>query len=237
MIAIGQFFFRYRNAVFPLVMLLAALAAVPQYSFGSHAMDSVVDLVGIALILAGQTLRVITVGYDYIRRGGRDGRVYAEGLVQGGVFAHCRNPLYVGNILMASGFLVVMGNTGLIIIGVPLVAFVYAAIVSAEEDFLSRQFGAEYADYCRRVNRWIPSWQGIRQTLAELDFNWKRVLVKEYNTIFAVLAILLVIQTWTRVTEGQMSQGSWNWVIASGCVLFGAYVAIRTLKKKRVIRG
>jgi protein-S-isoprenylcysteine O-methyltransferase Ste14 len=237
MIAIGQFFFRYRNAVFPLVMLLAVLAAVPQYSFGSHAMDSIVDLVGIALILAGQTLRVITIGYDYIRRGGRDGRVYAEGLVQGGVFAHCRNPLYVGNILMASGFLVVLGNTGLIIIGIPLVVFVYAAIVSAEEDFLSRQFGAEYADYCRRVNRWIPSWKGIRQTLAELDFNWQRVLVKEYNTIFAVLGILLVIQTWTRVTEGQMSQGSWNWVIASGCVLVGAYVAIRALKKKRVIRG
>jgi len=101
MIALGQFFFRYRNAVFPLMMLVALAIVRPRYSFGSPSSDWLVDAVGLVLIFAGQTLRVITIGYDYIRRGGRDGRVYAEGLVQGGVFAHCRNPLYLGNILVS----------------------------------------------------------------------------------------------------------------------------------------
>jgi len=92
MIAIGQFFFRFRNALFPLIVLAAVLLARPHYSFGSEAMDLLVDLLGIAIIFAGQTLRVITIGYEYIRRGGRDGQVYAKDLVQGGIFAHCRTP-------------------------------------------------------------------------------------------------------------------------------------------------
>ncbi len=236
MISIGQFFFRFRNAIFPFVILGALLLARPHYSFGSEATDWLVDLWGIAIILAGQTLRVITIGYEYIRRGGRDGRVYAEGLVQGGVFAHCRNPLYLGNILMAAGFLVVLGQGDLILIGVPVIIFIYVAIVAAEEDYLSRQFGDLYADYCGRVNRWLPRWRGFGQSVAAMRFNWQRVLVKEYNTIFAVLAVLLLVQTWTRILEGGMSQGYWTWSLISGCALLAGYLTVRLLKKKRVLQ-
>ncbi|MGB5834142.1 MAG: isoprenylcysteine carboxylmethyltransferase family protein [Thiohalocapsa sp.] len=237
MIVIGQFFFRYRNAIFPLVMVFAVLLARPHYSFGNQAMDTVVDLFGIVMILAGQTLRVVTIGYEYIRRGGRDGRVYAEDLVQGGVFAHCRNPLYVGNILIAVGFLFVLGQAGLIAIGAPLVVLVYVAIVSAEEEYLSGRFGDTYRAYCDSVNRWIPTWKGLRESLAPMRFNWKRVLVKEYNTIFAVLTALLVIQTWTLILEGQMSDGRWVMVMATCCILLAGYLSTRVLKKKRVLRG
>lgn len=83
MIAIGQFFFRFRNAVFPIAMLVAVLLAHPHHSFGSQAADWVTDVLGIVIILAGQALRVVTIGYEYIRRGGRDGRVFANLLVQG----------------------------------------------------------------------------------------------------------------------------------------------------------
>ena len=237
MIAVGQFLFRFRNAIFPSVMLCALLFARPYYSFGSEAMDWLVDLVGIALIVAGQALRAITIGYEYIRRGGRDGRVYAEGLVQGGVFAHCRNPLYLGNILLAVGFLVVLGQGWLIAACVPLVVFVYIAIVAAEEDYLSREVGDQYMAYQKRVNRWLLNWKGFRDAVAPMRFNWQRVLVKEYNTVFAVLAGLLFIQTYTRSLEGGMSQGRWFLVTAIGCLLAVGYLAIRMLKKKGLIRG
>ena len=237
MIAIGQFFFRFRNAIFPLAMLVALLLAAPHYSFGSLASDWLVDLLGIAAILAGQTLRVLTIGFEYIRRGGRDGRVYAEGLVEGGVFAHCRNPLYLGNILIAAGFFVVLGQSGIIAIGVPLVVLVYTAIVSAEEVYLSRRFGDLYDAYRARVNRWIPDWSGFRGSVAAMRFNWERVLVKEYNTVFGVLGGLLIVQTWTHLAEHGMTEARWTWTIASGCALCGAYLFIRLLKKKRILRS
>ncbi len=237
MIAIGNFFFRFRNAIFPVVMVCAVLLARPHYSFGSAAADWLADLIGIALIFAGQSLRVLTIGYEYIRRGGREGRVYAEGLVQGGVFAHCRNPLYLGNLLMATGFLAVLGHAGLIALGVPLVLLVYMAIVSAEEDYLSRRFGAPYDAYRLRVNRWIPDWKGFRESVAAMRFNWQRVIVKEYNTIFGVLTGLVIVETWTRVAENDMTQARLTWTIGAGCALFGGYLLVRSLKKKQRLRG
>ena len=188
-------------------------------------------------ILAGQALRVITIGYEYIRRGGRDGRVYAESLVQGGVFAHCRNPLYVGNILMAIGFLIVIGQGWLIVAGTAVVVFVYSAIVAAEEDFLSREFGAEYDHYRERVNRWIPDPRGLRESLAPMRFNWQRVLVKEYNTLFAVFGALLLIQAWTHVGEGAMSDARWAWLIVGSGLLIAGYLLVRGLKKRRVLHA
>ncbi len=46
MIAIGQFFFRFRNAIFPAVMLIALVLVEPEYSFGSLRSDWLVDLLG-----------------------------------------------------------------------------------------------------------------------------------------------------------------------------------------------
>jgi protein-S-isoprenylcysteine O-methyltransferase Ste14 len=237
MIAIGNFFFRFRNAIFPAVIVWAVLLASPRYSFGSLATDWLADLIGIGLILAGQGLRVLTIGYEYIRRGGRDGRVYAEGLVQGGVFAHCRNPLYLGNILIASGFLVVLGHGGLTAVGIPVVLLVYAAIVSAEEDYLSRRFGEPYDAYRRRVNRWIPDWRGFNASTADMRFKWQRVIVKEYNTIFAVLAGLLIVQTWTRIAEDDMTPARLTWTIGAGGALIAGYLLVRSLKKSQRLRG
>ena len=237
MIAIGQFFFRFRNAIFPIAMLVAVLFAHPHHSFGSQAADWVTDVLGIAIILAGQALRVVTIGYEYIRRGGRDGRVFANELVQGGVFGHSRNPLYLGNILMVAGFLVVIGTDWLIAIGLPLVIFVYRAIVAAEEDYLSRQFGEAYAAYCRRVNRWLPDPRGFSQSIAGMPFDWQRVVTKEYGTFFAALAALLIIQVWTRLGEDGLSRGGWIWVGILAALLLGGYLSARIVKKRRLFQG
>lgn len=237
MIAIGQFFFRFRNAIFPAVMLIALVLVEPEYSFDSLTSDWLVDLLGLVLILAGQTLRVVTIGYDYIRRGGRDGQVYAEGLVQGGVFAHCRNPLYLGNILLASGFLVILGHGGLLAIGIPLVLLIYSAIVAAEEDYLARQFGDQYRDYQERVNRWLPRWTGFRASVSSMRFNWRRVLAKEYNTLFAVLGLLLFVQAGTRLEEGEMTEPRWMLTIGGGLLLLGGYLGVRLMKKRGLLRS
>jgi hypothetical protein len=51
------------------------------------------------------------------------------------------------------------------------------------------------------------------------------------------LAGLLVIQTWTRVFEGDMSNGRWIITVGSGFVLLGGYLGVRALKKKGLLRG
>src|SRR6185503_9604048 len=109
---------------------------------------------------------------EYIVRGGRNRQVYAKRLVQGGVFAHCRNPLYLGNYLMLLGVGVASNSLLFLCVGMPFFAFAYWAIIAAEENYLRQKFGNEFDDYCRRVNRIIPNWTGFGKTLRGMRFSW-----------------------------------------------------------------
>lgn len=233
MIQIGNFFFKYRNNLFILLYILLWMPGPQLFTeavFGPQYW--LIPLVsGLVITVSGQLIRGITIGLAYIIRGGKDKKVYAEDLVTTGIFSHCRNPLYVGNILMLFGVGIMSNSllyTGIVM---PLFLFIYQAIVLAEEHFLRGKFGAAFDAYCAKVNRWFPSLGGIGKTLSSMEFNYKRWILKEYNTQFVWLAgILLLFYTkYPQVTgEGDDRWYTFGlWLLAD--VLF--YVTVRYLKK------
>lgn len=188
MIRIGNFFFHYRNGLFPLVYALLFFNSpplLPDYRFAA--------LVGFLVALSGQSLRAITIGLDYIIRGGRNRRVYAEKLVQGGIFNHCRNPLYVGNVTILIGVGIASNSLLFLCTAIPFFLFAYRAIIAAEENFLRNKFGQEFDDYCARVNRVVPNLSGISQTLSGARFNWRRLITAEYGSTFIWLSAILLV--------------------------------------------
>ncbi len=223
----GNFLFKYRDQVFPAVLLALFLFTHPHWPDGRDDYDGILDLVGFCVALLGQTLRAAVVGYAYIIRGGRDKKVYAEELVTRGFFNHSRNPLYVGNLLILFGLLIIWNAPVAYIIGVPFFVLGYMAIVAAEEAFLRRKFGAEYDAYAARVPRWWVRLGGFRESMAGMEFNWRRVVVKEYGSAaywvagaFALMiADSLVYRPWgahqTRntllVTGIALAVALWGW--------------------------
>ena len=195
MIAIGNFFFKYRNFVFPVFALSIFIPGpqlFPESVFGeNHFWIPLISELIIAV--AGQAIRAITIGLKYIVRGGKNKKVYAEDLVVEGMFKHCRNPLYVGNILMLLGAGIVANSIYFILIAFPIFCFIYQAIVLAEENYLRQKFGAQYETYTQTVNRWLPSLSGIRSTFSSMTFNWKRYIVSECNTIYVLLVSLYLV--------------------------------------------
>ncbi len=189
-IRFGHFLFRYRKFVFPAVSLAVLLLGKPRLFLGSETWDRVLDVVGIAVAVAGQALRALVIGLAYIKRGGENGTIDAPRLVVEGVFAHSRNPLYVGNMMEFTGLCLIFNSPVGYLLGLPFFLFAYYSIVRAEEDFLSHRFGADFEAYCRRVNRFIPSFRGLGATLQQMEFNWKRVIRKEYGTTFVWLTTL-----------------------------------------------
>jgi protein-S-isoprenylcysteine O-methyltransferase Ste14 len=192
----GRYFFRVRNVLFPLVLLAILAFGRPAELFGSPGLDKLAMAVGIAAVLAGQALRLAVIGYAYIRRGGKNREVYANELVTRGFYAHTRNPMYVGNYMIVTGFALVFGSAAVVALVAAFFAWVYLAITTAEETFLRDKFGGDYQDYARRVNRFVPRLQGLRASLAEFEYDWRRVLVKEYNTLCFTLAAVLGLIIW-----------------------------------------
>lgn len=188
MVRIGNFFFHYRNGLFPvgyLVMFINGPAIFADYRLAFF--------LGLVVAASGQALRAVTIGLDYIIRGGRNRQVHAEKLVQGGIFAHCRNPLYVGNFLILLGVGIASNSLIFMAIGIPFFLFAYWAIIAAEEAFLRGKFGDEFTAYCGRVNRLLPNFTGLTQTLQGMRFNWRRLITAEYGTTYIWMAAILLL--------------------------------------------
>ena len=234
MISIGNFFFRYRNTLF-LFLYLALFIPSPEIfreeQLGPRYYYWPI-IIGLIVTITGQAIRGATIGLAYIIRGGKDGHVYAEDLVTQGIFSHCRNPLYLGNILMLLGVGILSNSLIYLGILIPLFLFIYHAIVLAEENFLRNKFGSTFVAYCNKVNRWLPNLTGLNKTFESMEFKWKRWILKEYNTQYVWLTgiVLLLLLTYPQLTNYDSSKRNLLLATLLPLLLLG-YLSIRYLKK------
>ncbi|MFO0854540.1 MAG: isoprenylcysteine carboxylmethyltransferase family protein [Planctomycetia bacterium] len=237
MVKIGDFFFRYRNALFPFVFALLFFEGTWPIC-NKEIVETWEMVVGILVALSGQTLRALTVGLAYIKRGGKKKQVYAERLVQSGIFAHCRNPLYLGNILILLGVGIAGNSLPFVLFGIPILLFAYATIICAEERYLEKKFGQEFKDYCKRVNRIIPNVSGIGNTIKGMEFNWKRLIVKEYATPFAwITGLSLLIMKDAYLDYGYASSKYITWSLSILILIVtSAFFTAWYLKKNKYLR-
>lgn len=231
----GNWFFRTRDVVFPAVFVLLALLFRPVFPSGSRSLDYAVDALGLATAAGGQVLRVAVIGLAYIRRGGKDKRIYASSLVQEGFFAHSRNPLYVGNALVLLGLLLIHGSPYFILLGGSFYLFAYLSITAAEEAFLHRTFGDAYAEYVRKVPRFVPRLRGLRDTLKGMTFDWRRVLRKEYNSTFTWMTCAMALFLWEeyRNVGPEAAREKLSLLLPIFAVLVLAYATVRIQKKTK----
>jgi protein-S-isoprenylcysteine O-methyltransferase Ste14 len=111
--------------------------------------------VGVAGVLAGYAIAQWHVAL--FKRRGANVPTFGEPseLCEAGWFSWTRNPMYLGLLVLLLGAACWMGS--LIALAGPAVFFAAAhwGYVPFEEARLQARHGARYADYCRRVPRWI----------------------------------------------------------------------------------
>lgn len=193
-IRFGDFLFKYRNKLFPIILLVLFFGFKPYHaSPENHDLGVIKDYLAIAITTSGLLFRAAVIGFAYIKRGGLNKKVYAENLVTEGFFGVCRNPLYVGNMLIYIGVFLMHGNPAVVVLGIASYYVMYESIIAAEEYFLRTTFGPAYDAYCADVPRWIPAFSKLTGATEGMRFNFKRVLMKDYPTIAsATLALTLL---------------------------------------------
>lgn len=234
MIAIGNFFFKYRNFLF-IFLYLALFIPSPKLFTADYFGPNYYLLpliLGLIITFSGQLIRGVAISLAYIVRGGKNKNVYADDLVTEGFFNHGRNPLYVGNILMLLGVGILMNSVVFLFIFIPFFLFIYQAIVLAEENFLRNKFGAQFDAYCARVNRWMINFKGIGKTISSMHFNGKRWLIKEYNTqtVWLLGIVIILLYYYPQLTKNDTALRDQIGITAL-VVLAIYYVLIRYLKK------
>jgi protein-S-isoprenylcysteine O-methyltransferase Ste14 len=148
---------RYRKGVS--WVFVAVLLFLLLFTTHSWVRDSLIDLL---FEVTGHALIVIcTFGRLWAS-------VYASGykdevVIESGPYAVVRNPLYLFSFIGVVGMGLVSEN--LLILTLAPLAFLlyYPFVIRSEERYLLARFGAAYADYLRRVPRFIPNWRLLRE--------------------------------------------------------------------------
>jgi len=238
MVSAGNFFFHWREILFPAIQVLLVFGFKPVPWFGEGSRDRA-DALGLLIILLGQALRAAVIGFAYIKRGGKDRAIHADDLVTGGLFAHCRNPLYDGNVLILVGLFVVHGSPWVLGLGTAFFLFAYLAITLAEENYLAGRFGAAYEEYRRRVPRFLINFRGLSKTLEGATFDWHKVIRKEYGSTFAwVTLLLLILLREARIRLDPASFPRQAAILAGAWLMaLAGYAAARLLKKRGALGG
>jgi hypothetical protein len=106
-------------------------------------------VVGIILILLGESIRIWAVGH--LQKN--------EILTVTGPYAHVKNPLYIGTILITTGFCIFADNIYLLAAVTFAFCFHYIPYKKrVEGDRLRRIFGSRFDDYDQKVPDYIPNW-------------------------------------------------------------------------------
>ncbi len=120
-------------------------AAVYLWALVKHAPSWPPIAWSLLLVVPGLWLRGYAAGYVKKNRE----------LTMTGPYAHVRNPLYLGSMLIAAGFAVALMSWPFVVVLVVFFLLIYVPVIASEEKFLRGEF-LEFEWYCARVPRLIP---------------------------------------------------------------------------------
>lgn len=138
---------------------------------------------GLALVVLGEVVRFWSAGY-----------ISKDAVIAtGGPYAHVRNPLYFGSLLLSLGYglLSGLGWWG-VALTLSLFLVFHLAAIFYEEKFLTAKFGAPYLEYKQRVPRLLPSpWP---RTTGTGQYTWAQALNNREQTsaLFALALVALL---------------------------------------------
>ena len=78
-----------------------------------------------------------------------------ERIVDSGIYAYTRNPMYLGHLIFMAGLAITFWSLAALVLLVVHLPW-YQRRVLGDEAHLKTLFGQGYVDYAARVKRWIP---------------------------------------------------------------------------------
>jgi protein-S-isoprenylcysteine O-methyltransferase Ste14 len=182
----GAWLFRYRS------FLPVPLALILLFVRKGQSDSTLVVPGGILLVSAGQILRLWAV--RHIGTISRTRTTRYGPLMTAGPYAIVRNPLYVGNWLLWTGFTLWSRLLWMLPVAWLIFFFQYRAIARWEASFIRSKYTTAYDKYARQVRAWLPRWPPMSDLKPLLPLHpWRDVLFSERGTLIAVLVMAALL--------------------------------------------
>lgn len=200
----GARLFRGRSYL-PLLLVPIIVAAILQPAPFDHWFSRRAELFwelgSLVVAFTGLMVRVLTTGFVPAGTSGRNtSRQIADSLNTTGFYSVTRNPLYLGNFLVALGIVLAIKVWWLVLIAIIAFALYYERIIFAEEAFLEAKFGADYRKWTDRTPAFFPNfrlWQAPQQT-----FSVRTVLRREFHGLYLIVVVFTLVDLSHDMAEG-----------------------------------
>jgi protein-S-isoprenylcysteine O-methyltransferase Ste14 len=137
--------------------------------------------IGIPVALTGLAVRAWAAGH--LKKN--------QTLAEDGPYAYVRNPLYLGTLTVAAGFVIAARRWELAVLFGAAFLLLYLPALELEEQHLRSLF-PEYGRYAQRVPRLIPRLRAVARGRARFDAK-RYTGNREYQALLAFLAVLMVL--------------------------------------------
>ena len=179
--------FLFSNRSFTPIPLVLAILYLSSLSYPYF-------IIGIGLIVVGESIRIYAVRFA----GGatRTTNVGAPSLCTSGPYSRCRNPLYLGNMIIYCGVVLVAGGQfvwPLLFIVFAFFTLQYSMIISLEEETLVKLFGNEYRLYRESVPKLFPRLSPWLGNDKRVPLTIIQTLQTEKRTLQNIIIIIILI--------------------------------------------
>ncbi len=225
----GNWLFKRRSWL-PLFIIVAGILVLYLGNRQAILYDMRDELIFLGVSLAGEVIRIITVGFAPRNTSGRnttDGQI-ADELNVTGMYSLLRHPLYLGNFFMWLGPVLFLRSVEFTIIFILIYWLYYERIMFAEEQFLRRKFGDLYDLWSEKVGSIIP--YPFKYIPSKLPFSGRNVLKREYNSfinIFFVFTLLDLCRNYF-LSERIYLTPMWIWLSVGASII---WLALRSIDK------
>ena len=180
-------YFLFSNRSFTPIPLVFAILYLSSLSYPYF-------IIGIGLIVVGESIRIY--GVRFAGGATRTREVGAPSLCTSGPYSRCRNPLYLGNMIIYCGVVLMAGGQflwPLLFIVFVFFTLQYSMIISLEEETLVKLFGNEYQLYRESVPKLFPRispWLGNDK---RVPLTMIQTLKTEKRTLQNIIIIIILI--------------------------------------------
>jgi len=177
--SITQYAYRLRGFLIPIPVIFSLFC----FSFETE-MDDVIWPLGVSIFLFGIFLRIWTQQHLHYRL------KVKKYLTTTGPYSFIRNPIYLGNILICLGLVVISELLWFVPISFFYCLGIYFLAVRYEENHLLKKFGESYLRYMENVPRWFPVRLNFKNLGLINDYFYQSIFI-EFPCLFLLLPFII----------------------------------------------
>ena len=137
------------------VFLLVISYIVGEYFIPSYPLFSLLNLIGIMGLIMCLALFFSSLNLFNSYKENPTPQSNTKRIIKTGIFAYCRNPMYLAFILFHFFMFLTFENVAYLLSGAGLFIWISNYVIPVEEKFLIEKFGDEYERYTKSVKKWL----------------------------------------------------------------------------------